>query len=171
MFLWRLFLSVYYIHITRKGKSILLFFPLILNYYIRSLYSQTNSYDNAVTQCHVDHNAIPRAWATCDITPRAWDHTLSLPNLILPIKYPFVNCSDQSGSLFYFSSRYFEAWAPFPVFWMKLLFDCDWNQIPRTSCHSVIDRPFYSLLGGLVFEWQRGWKWPCSDTDLCAFFV
>ena len=31
--------------------TILLFFLLILNYYVRSLYSQTNSYDNSVTQC------------------------------------------------------------------------------------------------------------------------
>ena len=28
--------------------------PLILNYSVRSLYSHTNSYNNAVTQCYVD---------------------------------------------------------------------------------------------------------------------
>ena len=32
--------------------TILLFFLLILNYSVRSLHSQTNSYNNAVTQCH-----------------------------------------------------------------------------------------------------------------------
>ena len=30
------------------------FFPLILNYSVRSLYSHTNSYNDAVTLCHVD---------------------------------------------------------------------------------------------------------------------
>ena len=34
------------IHTTRKEKSILLFFPLILNYSVRSIYSHTNSYNN-----------------------------------------------------------------------------------------------------------------------------
>ena len=48
---------------TRKGKSILLFFPLILNYSVRSIYYHTNSYNNAITQCHVD--GAQRAWATC----------------------------------------------------------------------------------------------------------
>ena len=37
----------------------------ILNYSVRSLYSHTNSYDNAVTQCHVD-GALQRAWAACE---------------------------------------------------------------------------------------------------------
>ena len=52
------------IHTIIKGKSILLFFPLILNYSVRSLYSFTNSYNNAITQCHVDD--AQRAWASCD---------------------------------------------------------------------------------------------------------
>ena len=43
----------------------LLFFSLILNYSVRSLYSHTNSYNNAVTQCHVD--GAQRAWATCGL--------------------------------------------------------------------------------------------------------
>ena len=33
---------------------LLLSFLLILNFSVRSLYSHTNSYGNAVTQCHVD---------------------------------------------------------------------------------------------------------------------
>ena len=34
------------------------------------------------------------------------------------------------------------------------------------------NRPFYSrLLGDLAFEWQRGWRWPCFDTDLTAFIT
>ena len=34
------------------------------------------------------------------------------------------------------------------------------------------NRPFYSsLLSNLAFEWQRGWSWPCFDTDLTAFVV
>ena len=34
------------------------------------------------------------------------------------------------------------------------------------------NRPFYScLLGDLAFEWQRGWRWPCIDTDLSAFVM
>ena len=34
------------------------------------------------------------------------------------------------------------------------------------------NRPFYScLLSDLAFEWQRGWRWPCFDTDLSAFVV
>ena len=41
----------------------LLFFPLILNYSVRSLYSHSNSYNDAAKQCHVD--AAQRAWATC----------------------------------------------------------------------------------------------------------
>ena len=43
----------------------LLFFSLILNYSVRSLYSHTNSYNNAVTQCHVD--GAQRALATCGL--------------------------------------------------------------------------------------------------------
>ena len=36
----------------------------------------------------------------------------------------------------------------------------------------VNNRPFYScLLSDLAFEWQRGWSWPCFDTDLIAFVV
>ena len=34
------------------------------------------------------------------------------------------------------------------------------------------NRPFYSCLpSDLAFEWQRGWRWPCFDTDLTAFVV
>ena len=34
------------------------------------------------------------------------------------------------------------------------------------------NRPFYSsLLGDLGFEWQRGWRRPCFDTDLSAFVM
>ncbi len=51
------------IHTTRKVESILLFFFLILNYSVGSIYSHTNSYNNAVTQCHVD--GAHRAWGTC----------------------------------------------------------------------------------------------------------
>ena len=32
--------------------------------------------------------------------------------------------------------------------------------------------PFYScLLSDLASEWQQGWSWPCSDTDLTAFIM
>ena len=54
------------IHTTRKGKSVLVYFPLILNYSVRSIYSHTNSYNNAITQCHVD--GTQRAWAACAYT-------------------------------------------------------------------------------------------------------
>ena len=53
------------IHTTRQVKLILLFFPVILNYSVRSLYSHTNSYNNAVTQCHVDGSK--GAWDTCAV--------------------------------------------------------------------------------------------------------
>ena len=34
---------------------------------------------------------------------------------------------------------------------------------------TLLNRPFYGcLLGDLVIEWQRGWRWPCFDTDLTA---
>ena len=34
------------------------------------------------------------------------------------------------------------------------------------------NRPFYSCrCSDLASEWQRGWKWPCFDTDLTAFTV
>ena len=37
---------------------------------------------------------------------------------------------------------------------------------------SRVNRPFYScLLSDLAFEWKRGWRWPCFDTDLTAFVV
>ena len=39
---------------SKKGKSMLLSFPLIFNYSVRSLYSHTKSYNNAVMQCHAD---------------------------------------------------------------------------------------------------------------------
>jgi len=36
----------------------------------------------------------------------------------------------------------------------------------------VPNRPFYScLLIDLAFGWQRGWSWPCFDTDLTAFVM
>ena len=40
-------------------------------------------------------------------------------------------------------------------------------------CLSKTDnRPFYSCrLSDLTSEWQRGWSWPCFDTDLTAFIV
>ena len=50
------------IHTKRKSKSILLFFSLILNYSVRSIYSHTNSYKNVFAQSHVD--GAQRAWAT-----------------------------------------------------------------------------------------------------------
>ena len=41
-----------------------------------------------------------------------------------------------------------------------------------TYSTSSNNRPFYScLLSDLAFEWQRGWRWPCFDTDLSAFVV
>ena len=34
------------------------------------------------------------------------------------------------------------------------------------------NRPFYSCrLSNLASEWQRGWSWPCFDTDLAAFIM
>ena len=59
------------IHTTRKGKSILLFFPPNFELFRRidahRCISHTNSYNNAIiTQCHVDGNQ--RAWGTCDKT-------------------------------------------------------------------------------------------------------
>ena len=39
------------IHTTRKCKPIFFIFP---PYFVLSLYSHTNSYNNAITQCHVD---------------------------------------------------------------------------------------------------------------------
>ena len=47
------------------------YFSLILNYSVRSLYSHTNSYNNAVTQCHVDF--AQRAWAACADSSCLWD--------------------------------------------------------------------------------------------------
>ena len=35
-----------------------------------------------------------------------------------------------------------------------------------------LNRPFHScLLGDLAFVWQRGWRWPCFDTDVSAFVM
>ena len=45
---------------------------------------------------------------------------------------------------------------------------------PPLPSHTEVsrNRPFYSgLLGDLASEWQRGWRWPCFDTDLAAFLV
>ena len=51
------------IQTTRKGKSILWFFPLFWTIpYNRFI--PIHSYNNAITQCHVD--SAQRAWATCD---------------------------------------------------------------------------------------------------------
>ena len=50
------------IHTKRKGKSILFFPSLILNYSARSLYSHTNSHNNAITQYG---DGAQRACATC----------------------------------------------------------------------------------------------------------
>ena len=63
------------IHTTRKGTSILLVFHLILNDSVGSIYSHTNSYNNAITQCHVD--GAQRAWATCDLRTPAKENERS----------------------------------------------------------------------------------------------
>ena len=35
-----------------------------------------------------------------------------------------------------------------------------------------INRPFYSCgLSTLAFEWMRGWRWPCFDTNLLCFVM
>ena len=40
------------------------------------------------------------------------------------------------------------------------------------AIHKRTNRPFYNcVLNGLALEWQRGWRWPCFDTDLTAFVV
>ena len=49
----------------QKRRVYVIIFSLILNYSVQSLYSHTNSYNNAVTQCHVD--GAQRAWATCGL--------------------------------------------------------------------------------------------------------
>ena len=59
------------IHTTRKGKSILLFFPPYFELFRRinghRCISHTNSYNNAIiTRCHVHGNQ--RAWATCGLS-------------------------------------------------------------------------------------------------------
>ena len=54
---------------TEKLNSLI--FPLIMNYSVWSLYSHTNSYNNAVTQCHVDF--AQRAWAACADSSCLWD--------------------------------------------------------------------------------------------------
>ena len=42
----------------------------------------------------------------------------------------------------------------------------------KTRIFEIDHRPFYRcLLGDLAFEWQRGWRWPCFDTDLTAFVL
>ena len=42
----------------------------------------------------------------------------------------------------------------------------------QVSMFCTANRPFYScLLSDLAFEWQRGWRWPCFDTDLTVFVV
>ena len=34
------------------------------------------------------------------------------------------------------------------------------------------NRPFYSCVpGDLAFEWKRGWRWPCFDTNPPAFHM
>ena len=54
---------------TQQDKvSRFYFFPLILDYFVRSIYSHTNSYNNAITRCHVDSSQ--RAWATCALFAR-----------------------------------------------------------------------------------------------------
>ena len=68
----------------KKGESMLLFSPY-LNYFVRSLYSHTNSYDNAVRQCHVD--GAQRAWATCACTIQECD------NVTIPY-YPVLVARD-----------------------------------------------------------------------------
>ena len=45
-------------------------------------------------------------------------------------------------------------------------------KIPLPKENLLPKRPFYScLLGDLAFEWQRGWRWPCFDTNLSAFVM
>ena len=35
-----------------------------------------------------------------------------------------------------------------------------------------VNTPFYSCpFSDLAFAWQRGWSWPCFDTDLTAFVM
>ena len=58
---------------------------------------------------------------------------------------------------------------------------CLWDSLYEFMLHSFtvwplyyifVNRPFYSCrLSDLAPEWQRGWSWPCFDTDLTAFIV
>ena len=57
-------IKTYVIHTTRKAKSILLFFPPYFELFRTIDIFHTNSYNNAITQCHVD--GAQRAWATCE---------------------------------------------------------------------------------------------------------
>ena len=37
---------------------------------------------------------------------------------------------------------------------------------------AILNRPFYSCVpSDLAFEWKRGWRWPCFDTNPPAFLM
>ena len=67
-------------------------FPLSLKYFVRSLYSHTNSYNNAITQCHVDGSQ--GAWATCGFAGdlENWGENARM-NFSFPSLSPFPNFS------------------------------------------------------------------------------
>lgn len=88
-------------------------------------------------------------------------------------------CTNVSSLRSHISLSMNEFWWNFAYFlnlvlrtnWSLFLWKCEELLILRDLV-KMANRPFYScLFGDLQFEWQRGWRWPCLDTDLTAFVM
>ena len=63
-------------------------------------------------------------------------------------------------------------------FWLRSVisgvpgFAADVSQHLWRYWRSLCNRPFYSCVpSNLAFEWKRGWRWPCFDTNPPAFLM
>ena len=57
------------------------------------------------------------------------------------------------------------------ICWAQGLMTKQWKGLRVKKAH-ITNRPFYScVLSCLAYEYKRGWRWPCFDTDLFALSV
>ena len=79
------------VYIQQEKVSRFYYFFLILNCSVQSLHSHTNSYNNAIKQCHVD--GAHRAWGTCVYTTQmnSTFRTRQLVSSDVIIQVPFTS--------------------------------------------------------------------------------
>ena len=56
-------------------------------------------------------------------------------------------------------------------FWVELPHNLRLDSLVTNANEKANREKGNCLLSDLAFEWQRGWRWPCFDTDLSVFVV